>query len=85
MRRSIRRCRRWVGRHRRRFDAAGTGFVAERATAHDLLAALIRAERRVRDRRRRTAMRKRIMAIDWSWESPALEYLALYREMIAGV
>lgn len=65
-------------------DAAGTGFVARHATAHDLLAALFRAERRLRDRRRRTAMRKRIMAIDWSWEAPALDYLALYRELLAG-
>jgi starch synthase len=60
---------------------SGTGFVAERATSEDLLAALFRAERRVRDRRRRVAMQKRVMAIDWSWREPAREYLALYGEL----
>ena len=60
---------------------AGTGFVAPRATSIDLLATLFRAERRVRDRRRRAAIQKRIMAIDWSWRKPARDYLALYDEL----
>ena len=59
----------------------GTGFVADRAATEDLLATLFRAERRVRDRRRRTAIQKRGMAIDWSWREPAREYLALYGEL----
>ena len=60
---------------------SGTGFVAERATSEELLAALFRAERRVRDRRRQATMQKRIMAIDWSWREPAGHYLALYDEL----
>jgi starch synthase len=56
----------------------GTGFVAGRASSEDLLAALFRAERRLRDRRRRVAIQKRIMAIDWSWRDPAREYMQLY-------
>ena len=63
---------------------AGTGFVAGRTAREDLLAALFRAERRVRDRRRRTAIQKRIMAIDWSWRQPSREYVALYRELAGG-
>ena len=63
---------------------SGTGFVAGRTASEDLLAALFRAERRVRDRRRRTAIQKRIMAIDWSWREPAREYLALYAELAQG-
>ena len=59
----------------------GTGFVAARAASEDLLAALFRAERRLRDRRRRAAIQKRIMAIDWSWREPAREYLALYHAL----
>ncbi len=59
----------------------GTGFVAGRVASEDLLAALFRAERRVRDRRRRTAMQRRIMAIDWSWDEPAREYERLYGEL----
>ena len=62
-------------------DARGTGFVAGRTTPEDLLAAMFRAARRVRDRRRREALQKRVMAIDWSWAGPAREYLALYREL----
>jgi len=60
---------------------AGTGFVAPSATSVDLLATLFRAERRVRDRRRRAAIQKRIMGIDWSWRKPARHYLALYDEL----
>jgi starch synthase len=59
----------------------GNGFVAGRSASEDLLAALFRAERRVRDRRRRSAVQKRIMKIDWSWSEPAREYVALYREL----
>jgi starch synthase len=59
----------------------GTGFVAGRTASEDLLAALFRAERRLRDRRRRAAIQKRIMAIDWSWHEPAREYVELYRSL----
>lgn len=59
----------------------GTGFVAARASSEDLLAALFRAERRLRDRRRRGAIQKRIMALDWSWREPARQYVGLYRSL----
>ncbi len=62
-------------------DAKGLGFVAARAEPTDLLAALFRAARRVRDRRRRVALQKRGMAIDWSWRTPAEEYRRLYVEL----
>ena len=60
----------------------GTGFVAGRTTSEDLLAAMFRAARRLRDRRRRDTLRRRIMAIDWSWSGPAGEYSVLYRELL---
>jgi starch synthase len=60
----------------------GTGFVAGRAATEDLLAALFRAERRVRDRRRRATIQKRIMEIDWSWRRPALDYVDLYGDLV---
>lgn len=62
-------------------DPRGTGFVAGRTTPEDLIAAMFRAARRMRDRRRREALQKRVMAIDWSWAGPAREYLALYGEL----
>jgi starch synthase len=61
---------------------SGTGFVAGRAATEDLLAALFRAERRVRDRRRRATIQKRIMQIDWSWRRPALDYVDLYGDLV---
>lgn len=62
----------------------GLGVVAAHAESTDLLAALFRAARRVRDARRRTAVQRRMMAIDWSWSGPARQYLALYEELLAG-
>jgi starch synthase len=63
----------------------GRGFVAGQAAAPDLLAALFRAVRRVDDRRRRTALQRRVMSVDWSWRQPAGEYLALYEQIaVAG-
>jgi starch synthase len=59
----------------------GTGFVAERPAPEDVLAALFRAARRLRTRRRREALQRRIMAIDWSWARPAAHYRALYAEL----
>jgi len=62
-------------------DRRGTGFVARRAAPEDLLAAMFRAGRGWRDRRRRVALQRRMMSIDWSWARPADEYLAIYREL----
>ena len=58
---------------------SGVGFVAGRAEPADLLAAMFRAARRIRDRRRRAVLQKRMMSIDWSWAAPAADYLALYQ------
>jgi starch synthase len=60
---------------------AGTGFVAARADTLHLLAAVFRASRRITDRRRRDAISKRGMAIDWSWRQPAAQYIELYRRV----
>ena len=56
------------------------GMKLAEISVHEI-AALFRAERRIRDRRRRLAIQKRVMAIDWSWTEPARDYLALYREL----
>ncbi len=62
---------------------AGLGFVARRAEPADLLSAMYRAARRVRDRRRRVVLQKRMMAVDWSWTAPATQYLSLYQRLCA--
>jgi starch synthase len=63
---------------------AGTGVVAGRATSEDLLAALFRAERRLRTPARRRAVQKRIMSIDWSWREPARAYASVYDELVVN-
>ncbi|MFN6121809.1 MAG: glycosyltransferase, partial [Actinomycetes bacterium] len=63
--------------------SAGTGVTAARPTSLDLLDALHRAARAHANRPRRDAMRRRGMAIDWSWREPALAHVELYRR-IAG-
>jgi len=60
---------------------SGRGFVADQARPEHLLAAMFRAARRVRDKRRRVSLQKRIMAIDWSWREPAKEYIDLYESL----
>ena len=67
-----------VDRHPRR----GLGFVAAEAQPEHLLAALFRAVRRLGDGRRRSALQRRMMGVDWSWTEPAREYLALYRSLL---
>ena len=62
-------------------DRKGTGFVAGRVASEDLLAAMFRAARRLRDGRRHQALQRRVMSIDWSWRLPAGEYSALYAEL----
>lgn len=62
--------------------ADGVGFVASQVEPTHILAALFRAARRVSTKRRRVALQKRMMAIDWSWTAPADEYASLYRELL---
>lgn len=59
----------------------GLGVVVPRADPLDLLAGVFRVARRLGDRRRAAAVRRRGMRHDWSWRVPAEEYLALYGEL----
>jgi len=63
----------------------GVGFVADRAEPADLLAAIFRAARRSRDRRRRVALQKRMMSIEWSWAAPAASYHRMYSTLSPSV
>jgi starch synthase len=62
-------------------DRRGTGFVAGRATPEDMLAALFRGARRVRDSRRQATLQRRMMQVDWSWTRPAADHVALYHDV----
>jgi starch synthase len=62
----------------------GLGFVADEVASEHLLAALFRAARKMRSARERKALRRRVMAVDWSWTAPAAQYVELYRELVAA-
>jgi starch synthase len=62
----------------------GHGFVADYVDAVAVVAALFRAARVLGDRRRRPALVRRIMSIDWSWSGPAVRYMDLYRRLSAS-
>ncbi|MEM7272016.1 MAG: glycogen/starch synthase [Actinomycetota bacterium] len=62
----------------------GTGFVSRSVDAAGMVDALHRACRAWGSTRRRAAIRKRGMAIDWSWAGPAASYRALYEELLAA-
>ena len=58
--------------------ARGTGVVAGDVSALGVLDALHRAARAHQNVPRRTAMRRRAMSIDWSWDAPARQHIELY-------
>ena len=60
----------------------GTGFVFDRFAPGPLVEAARRAVASYRDAAAWRKMMKRAMAGNWSWESSALEYEALYRKML---
>jgi starch synthase len=60
----------------------GNGFVADRVDSVAMVSAMFRAARRLADRRRRAALVRRIMKLDWSWRGPAAEYVSLYRTLL---
>jgi starch synthase len=60
----------------------GNGLVADRVDSVAVVSALFRAARRLADRRRRAALVRRIMKLDWSWRGPAAEYINLYRSLL---
>jgi starch synthase len=63
--------------------AKGTGVVVPEATSVALMDGLHRMVRAYAQPRRRAAMRKRAMAIDWSWERPAAQHIAWYERVTA--
>ena len=56
----------------------GNGFVFETADSAELLAAVHRAVAQFRQRPAWTALVKRAMALDWSWDRAARDYVELY-------
>jgi starch synthase len=62
----------------------GTGFVAPTPDAASFRATVERALTAWRSTRRRGAIRRNGMSRDWSWSSPATDYLRLYQDLMSG-
>ena len=61
----------------------GTGVVAPEASSVALMDGLHRVVKAYSRPRRRAAMQRRGMAIDWSWKEPAARHIEWYRRLIA--
>ena len=64
------------------FPTTGTGVVVPEVSSIALLDGIHRMARAFAQTRKRTAMRKRGMAIDWSWEQPARRHVEWYQRLI---
>jgi starch synthase len=60
----------------------GNGFVSRSVDAVGMIDAVHRATRAVRQPARRKALQRRGMGADWSWAQPAIDHLAIYRELL---
>lgn len=59
----------------------GTGFVTD-ASVGGVVDGLHRGVRSLRNARRRRAIQRRGMSIDWSWDGPASQHIDLYKELL---
>jgi starch synthase len=62
----------------------GTGVVVPEASSVALMDGLHRMVKAYSQPRRRAAMQRRGMAIDWSWKQPAATHIEWYRRLVAG-
>jgi starch synthase len=62
----------------------GTGIVAPGPTSVALMDGMHRMARAIAQPRRRAAMQRRGMLIDWSWEAPAREHVEWYDRLVAS-
>ena len=62
----------------------GTGVVVPDASSVALMDGLHRMVKAYSQPRRRAAMQRRGMAIDWSWQRPAAAHIDWYRRLVAG-
>lgn len=65
-------------------DRDGNGFRAPQATSVAFVSALFRAVRVLGTARRRNAVVRRVMKLDWSWSRPARQYIDLYERSTGG-
>jgi starch synthase len=65
-------------------SAHGTGVVAERPEPLDVLDGLHRIARAWSQVRRRAAMQRRGMTVDWSWRAPATRHIDIYEQLISA-
>jgi starch synthase len=66
------------------FPTRGTGVVVPDASSVALMDGLHRMVKAYSQPRRRSAMQRRGMAIDWSWKRPAAAHIDWYQRLLAG-
>jgi len=64
--------------------AGGTGFLASAVSVAGVVDAMYRAVRALRSTTRRSTIASNGMTTDWSWETPAAQYRALYDEAVGA-
>jgi starch synthase len=65
-------------------EGNGTGFLFKPATSDALVETLLRAFDVFPDKVRWTAIQKRGMRQDFSWENSAIQYMKLYQGLLEG-
>jgi starch synthase len=60
----------------------GTGIVVPTASSVALMDGVHRMARNISQPRRRSAMQRRGMEADWSWEAPAREHIEWYNRLL---
>lgn len=64
-----------------KYTGEGNGFTFANYNAHEMKDAVLRAVELFKDKRKWSALCKKIMEIDFSWDVSAEKYLDLYRDM----
>jgi starch synthase len=64
--------------------ATGTGFLFKNYDSDAMLQAIDRALEVFQDNKRWSALRRRAMKMDFSWDRSAKEYSSLYEEIVSG-
>jgi starch synthase len=64
------------------FPTRGTGIVVPVPTSVALMDGVHRMVKAYSQQRRRAAMQRRGMSIDWSWKRPAATHIEWYRRLI---
>ena len=61
----------------------GNGFTFAHYSSEDLIGAVRRAVNAYNDKENYKSLVKKVMEVDFSWDKSALEYIKMYKELLA--